>query len=386
MRQRLGRCLTGAVLASLLAWAPAAGAAPVRGDVPPLTVPVQPIVSPAGPTTTATAPLTTPAPPPLLRVIQLPPRLTLAQFRQVVQELETSTQTRRIVLIAPSFVAMTSPPDADLVTQLGDASGPNNAAVILTPSTSGRPGVFNAAALLYARIPTRLLIGKPTLVAGAAPDDWSLLQSDFQGCFALCGPLSAGQPLVYSQLLDAGGDAVASPDDLLTDLQPDPGATMTWDRVLPLSAAAFAPLFPASHRTSVVVHRTTGVPLVAIAGLILALFIVAGMLLYLWARRRDHRRTDVSGSPRVPSERRVRRPEMGRDALLPVIGTRDVLDAVVRSGLSPEGYVEIDDCLVRATWSDSSPPPPPGQTVTARLVNGRLQATGAGASTPRMER
>jgi hypothetical protein len=71
---------------------------------------------------------------------------------------------------------------------------------------------------------------------------------------------------------------------------------------------------------------------------------------------------------------------------LPVIGPGEVAEASLHSGFSPEGYVEIDDCLVRAIWSDSSPPPNPGQTVTARLVDGALQATSAGATTSRMER
>lgn len=49
--------------------------------------------------------------------------------------------------------------------------------------------------------------------------------------------------------------------------------------------------------------------------------------------------------------------------------------ATVRTRLHPEGYVELDDCLVRATWADSAAPPEPGGMVDTVLdENGELLA------------
>ncbi len=387
IRRWLGCWVGLMLLGAMLAWPTAAGATQSPRGLNTLTVPSQPIVPPAGLTDIAPAAQVVP---PLLRVIELPARITAAQFQQVVDEVESSTSARRTVLIAPSFVAMASPPTQDLVMRFAQASGPDTAAVVLTPGSPNHDdAAFNVAALLYARIPQRLLTGNLTLEPGNAPQTWSTLGTYFQGCSALCDPLAAAQSVPYYQLLAAGAEPVASSSELLADLQPPPQATITLERYMPLGATAFAALFPLAPHA----HRN---PRSAPAGRLSVALIAApvGVLLIalgvvLWFRAR--RRRDVPGRPMQPERRRprpraTRRTQTDSNALLPMIGPGEVVDAAIQSGFSPEGYIEIDDCLVRAIWSDSSPPPNPGQTVTARLVNGALQATSAGASTSRMER
>jgi hypothetical protein len=250
--------------------------------------------------------------------------------------------------------------------------------------------------LLFARIPNRLVTGTVTLEPGNGAATFSALRTQFHDCSALCDPLAAGQPLSYSELLTAGAKPVASPSELLTDLQPQQQSTITWERLEPVSAAAFAPLFPKPVPTTSrprprqhphVVRHGGGLPIVTVAVIGLLCVLAGGGVLWLRARRRpEENRPPRPPERRRPPQRPARRTHPDSDALLPVIGPGDVVDAALRSGFSPEGYVEIDDCLVRAIWSDSSPPPKPGQTVTTRLVNGALQATSAGVSTSRMER
>lgn len=342
-----------------------------------LTVPVQPIVSSVPDSESESAP-----PAPLLRVVQLPAALSEAQFHEVMQELESSTPARQIVLVAPSFVSIPSPPSIDLVEELANSAGPNSAAVVLTPEWAGRDATFNAAALLYARVPERLLTGPLTLGSGAA-DSWSAFQSYLPDCFYLCTSLSDGQSVAYSQLLaEDGGQRVGSAAELLTDLQPQPQASMTWERLSPVSAAAFAPVFAPRHKQARPRRGASSLalpsPLIAGIAVLVALLLVAAVVprLRTWFRRP---RTDPA--PRPPYKRPT--PAVVRDpnALLALIGTDEVVGAPVLSGFSPQGYVEVEDCLVRATWRDPSPPPQPGATVTARLVNGALQATGDGGST-----
>jgi hypothetical protein len=379
-RRWLGCCVSVMFLAAMVAWPTPAGAVRDPQDLSRLTVPIQTVVPPSV--------VSAIAPPPLLRVIELPARLTAAQFQQVVEEVESSSATRRTVLIAPSFVGVPSAPSPDLITHLALASGPDTAAVVLTPgSANGDAGTFNAAALLYARIPQRLLTGHLTLRAGNAPDSWSTLRTYLPRCSALCDPLAAGQPVPYYQLRVAGGEPVASPRELLADLQPQSQATVTYERYMPLSAAAFASLFPSAQHPLHLARSKGNLPLVPGAALLGILLVAGGVALWFRARRRQH----VAGRPTPPDHRRhrprpARRGQTDGNALLPVIGPGEVAEAAIHSGFSPEGYIEIDDCLVRAIWSDSSPPPKPGQTVTARLVDGALQATRAGASTSRMER
>lgn len=374
------RCVSVVFLAAIIAWPTAAGAARGVRDLSPLTVPIEPLLPPS--VVSAIAP-----PPPLLRVVELPARLSAAQFQQVVEEVESSTSSRRTVLIAPSFVAVASPPSPELISHFALASGPDTAAVVLVPGSASRDaGTFNAAALLYARIPQRLLTGNLTLRAGNAPESWSILGADFQGCSALCDPLAAGQTLSYSQLQAAGGEPVASAHELLADLQPQSGATITLERYMPLSASAFASLFPPAQHPHHPARSKANLPVLPGAAL-LGILMIAGALA-LWFRAR--RRRNVADRPTPPDHGRhrprpARRAQTDSNALLPVIGPGEVAEASLHSGFSPEGYVEIDDCLVRAIWSDSSPPPNPGQTVTARLVDGALQATRAGATTSRME-
>jgi hypothetical protein len=373
----------GMLLAVLVAWPTPAAASPNPPDQSTLTVPVQPIAP-------ATALSAVVAPVPLLRVVEIPARLTGAQFLEVVEEVENSTATSRTIVIAPSFVAMSSPPTPDLVTRFARASGPDTAAIVLTRgSPKADDTAFNVAALLYARIPQRLLTGNITLQPGSAPETWSILRTYFQGCFEVCDPLAAAQPVPYYHLLTAGASLVASPSELLADLQPQPQATITSERYMPLSVAAFATLFPpAGHSHPRPSRSKARLPVVLAGALMIGVLLIAGGVA-LWFRGR--RRRDVADRSTPPERRRVRqrptrRPRTDSDSFLPVIGPGDVVDAALRSGFSPEGYVEIDDCLVRATWSESSPAPKPGQTVTARLVNGALEAASAEASTSRMER
>jgi hypothetical protein len=380
-RRWLRYCVSVVFLAAMVVWPISAGATRGPRDLNQLTVPIQPVVPPS--VVSAITP-----PPPLLRVVELPARLTAAQFQRVVEEVESSTSTRRTVLIAPSFVAMPSPPSPDLITHFALASGPDTAAVVLTPgSANSDASTFNAAALLYARIPQRLLTGNLTLRAGNAPESWSILATNFQACSALCDPLAAAQSVPYHQLLAAGGEPVASPHELLADLQPQSRATITLERYMPLSAIAFASLFPPAQHPHHPARSKENLPVVPAAALLGVLLIAGGVALWFLARRRQ----DVAGRPAPPDHERrrprpTRRAQTDGNAFLPVIGPGEVADAAIHSGFSPEGYVEIDECLVRAIWSDPSPAPKPGQTVTARLVDGALQATRAGASTSRMER
>lgn len=155
---------------------------------------------------------------------------------------------------------------------------------------------------------------------------------------------------------------------------------------MPLSANAFASLFPPAQHPHHPARSKANLPVLPGAAL-LGILMIAGALA-LWFRAR--RRRNVADRPTPPDHGRhrprpARRAQTDSNALLPVIGPGEVAEASLHSGFSPEGYVEIDDCLVRAIWSDSSPPPNPGQTVTARLVDGALQATRAGATTSRME-
>lgn len=61
-------------------------------------------------------------------------------------------------------------------------------------------------------------------------------------------------------------------------------------------------------------------------------------------------RSPTAPSP-VPSVRRVPRPA-------------NLLPATVGTDLHPQGYVDIDDCLYRAVWSEPAEPPPgPGEPV-----------------------
>jgi hypothetical protein len=387
---RLTGWLAGALALAALAWPEAARADFGRPGIPGLTVPGQSVLTAAGPSTgDASAP-------PVLRVVQLPRQLTLPQFDEVVQELQSSTPTSRTIVVAPSFVSMATPPSAASVAQFAASTGPDSAALVLTPAVPSTEATFNAATLLYARIPERLLVGTMTLDPGDGAGGWSLFQSYFPACFSLCASLSDAQRVPYSGLLANGGQRVGSAAALLADLQAEPRAIVTWQRLGPLSPTTFAQLFP----SRAVVKRSrrptssSGLAPVLIAALVAGLLVVSTGLL-LWRRkRRRSQRSRRSAQRRLPlvgpmppsSGRPPRRSEADPNAFLPVIGAGDVVDAPVRSGFSPDGYVEIDDCLVRATWSDSAPLPPPGQTVIARLVSGAVQATRAGASTPRTER
>ncbi len=391
MRWRWLTCwLAGALALSMVAWPTAATADLPAAGAPSLTVPAPAFL--AGGFAVAGA-----LPAPELRVVQLPGQLSPAQFQEVVDELERSTPVTRTVVVAPSFVSMTSPPSAELVAQLAASSGPNSAAVVLTPGGPGNEATFNAAALLYARIPDRMLIGTITLQPGVG-GSWPVLQHDFPGCFPLCAPLSDGQPVGYPGLLADGGQRVGSAADLAADLPPEPQASMTWERLGPVTASAFAPLFPAAPVATPRPRPASspGLAEALIAALIFG-FLVGGAGVLLRLRRRKRRRSSRSRRAnrrhpllvvpmRPSSDRPARRNETDRNAFLPMIGAGDVVDAAVRSGFSPDGYVEIDDCLVRATWSDSTSPPLPGQTVIARLVNGAVQATHADASTHQPER
>ncbi|WP_159074384.1 hypothetical protein [Streptomyces dioscori] len=79
------------------------------------------------------------------------------------------------------------------------------------------------------------------------------------------------------------------------------------------------------------------------------------------------------GTPRpLPLPRRRRRRD--REAEVPR------RTATVRTGLHPQGYVELDHCLHRAEWTDSgTPPPAPGAPVD---VTDPARADPEGASGP----
>ena len=190
-------------------------------------------------------------------------------------------------MIAPSFVAVPSPPSPELITHFALASGPDTAAVVLTPGSANRdPSTFNAAALLYARIPQRLLTGDLTLPAGSAAESWTILGANFPGCSALCDPLAAGQSVPYSQLLAAGGEPVASAHNLLADLHTESEATITLERYMPLSATAFASLFPPAQHPHHPARSKGNPPVLPGAALLGILLIACGVALWFRARRR----------------------------------------------------------------------------------------------------
>lgn len=391
MWRRLTCWLLGALALSALAWPECAAADFGAPGIPGLTVPGQSVLT-AGPSTGDVSPS------PVLRVVQLPGQLTLPQFQEVVQEVESSTPASRTIVVAPSFVSIATPPSADLIAQLAASTGPDSAAVVLTPAAPHTEATFNAATVLYARIPERMIVGTITLDPGDGAGSWSVFQSYFPACFSLCASLSDGQSVPYSGLLAAGGQHVGSAADLVADLHSDPQGVVIWQRLGPVSPTTFAPLFPS--RAVVKQPRrpasSSGVAPVLIAALVAGLLVLSvGLLLRLRRRRRrrsqrsqrpDRRRPRIVAPTRPSPGRPARRSEADPNAFLTVIAAGDVVDAPVRSGFSPDGYVEIDDCLVRATWSDSNSLPEPGQTVIVRLVNGAVQATPTGASTPRTER
>jgi hypothetical protein len=379
MRRIRLRLLLLMLALSAMAWPGAAGAASEHKQSPP-----------ARSRTSTTSDLVTSAASPVsvLRVIQLPSRLDGQQFREVVQMALDSTSTARVVFVAPAFAALSAPPAAQVVALLAGSTGPDSAAIVVTPTSAQPKGAFNATALLYARIGERLLAGSVVLNPGAPAAVWSELETIEPDCASLCTLLAHGSAVPESVLVRSGAHRVTSAAQLSDQLGTAGTGGITWEEVMPPVPATFARVFSTGGRTGKVTPRpplrpkkpTGGFPAPLVVALILAVCLGTLVLLRLRTRAARRRR-------RRPVEQRRRRGGSGGapagrrpDGLVPtrpgpVMQFRVAADAFVRSALAPEGYIEIDDCLVRARWADRAPPPYPGQMVTTRFAGDVLEAT-----------
>jgi hypothetical protein len=185
--------------------------------------------------------------------------------------------------------------------------------------TSGRGGSI----LLVLTPPTQRLLGPGTMIS---PLDKPAVDVLGKACDELCNRLAQGRSLTGDKLIAEG-----------LAKQPVPPSKP------PVSTSAAAKP-PASDG---------GTPWTLISVLALVLLLGGGAVFLLRSRRPV---PAVAGPVPYP---------VGHNAPAPPHRSRPVRvppgprrSATVRTDLHPQGYVEIDRCLYRAVWADSSTPPP----------------------------
>jgi len=324
-----------------------------------------------------------------LRIVELSTTVDAAQLRELARALTSSTAVRPVVVVAPASAWLSAPPDQALIELLLRASSADGAAIVITPTASAPPGAFNATALLYALISDRFATGRIDLAPGSDLAAWDELEHHALAWTTLSGRFARGQSVAASQLR---AQRVSSPAELAAALNAGSSHDVLWARFASSRSEGFNALFlqpgrPQLHEPPRPRPADDGVPVALVAALIAGAMIAAGgVLLRRRAVRHPPRRRhlpprlsqqaqDSSHAPSGPTKPAVDPQRWANPGCVPaIIRPGSSPDARVRTALCPDGYVEIHNCLLRATWAGSQTPPQLGETVTAQIVDGALTA------------
>ncbi|MEU8131877.1 hypothetical protein [Streptodolium elevatio] len=251
--------------------------------------------------------------------------------------------------------------DAGDVRDAREAFAEGRFAVVLP---SGDSGVGGSLLFTLAADPAGRVVARDSAVARLDPGTVALLKSA-GGCEAVCELLEkapaegvSGERLVAERLAQENGGLL-----MLPTRGTDGGdeGVPSWTLALPVLVLAVVLALAVPFRRRLAAQRAYGGEVNAYPG--------GAATVTATATAPPPPRTSAPPRPAAAATG-GRRPSRGGAR-----GVGPTRAATVRTSLHPQGYVELDRCLVRATWADAGEPPAVGESVdTVAAESGALLA------------